>query len=164
MSYVDLMGDARWSEADHVERVETTLRAQVTHVREHVLIRRSLGLTFHILSQILPPGPERDLMASVGRPIAPSALPELMAAAEAFLMADDLADQARADGALLNRVLDHEQGIAPLAEDDVPGHELLAARAAARPTPEPIEAPIEEPPPEEPQAPPADGAGGEVLP
>jgi hypothetical protein len=114
LSYVDLMSDVRWTEAEHVARVEAFLRSSVTHVREHVMLRRSLGFTFYLFAQLLPPGPTKDLLTPFGQPLTPAALAELTAAAQVFLQADVLAVQVRADSARLDGALDYEQAQASL--------------------------------------------------
>jgi hypothetical protein len=115
LSYVDLMSDIRWSEADHVDRVEAFVRSSVTHTREHVLTRRTFALLFYLLAQSMPAGAQKDLMASLGRPLSPGALAELLSAAQAFDAADRLAVDARADSARLDAALDYEDARARLA-------------------------------------------------
>jgi hypothetical protein len=115
VTYVDLMSDVRWSEADHVAAVEASVRSQVTHTREHVLLRRTIALVFYILSQMLPAGALQVMCATFGRPLDPAPLAELTAAAAVFLAADTLATQARGDGALLNAALDYEGARTTLA-------------------------------------------------
>lgn len=114
-SYVNMMDDIRWTEADHVARVESFLRSSVTHVREHVLLRRSIGFSFYLFAQMLPAGPTKDLLGSFGQPLSPAALAELTAAAQVFLQADALAAQARLDSAALDLALDYEQAQEKLA-------------------------------------------------
>jgi hypothetical protein len=96
------MSDVRWTEADHVIRVESFLR-------------RSIGFTFYLFAQMLPAGPTKDMLASFGQPLTPAALAELTAAAQVFLQADALAAQARADAARLDLALDYEEAQAQLA-------------------------------------------------
>lgn len=114
-SYVDLMSDVRWTEADHVQRVESNVRKSVTHTREHVLLRRTSALLFYVLSQMLPDGQQKQLLASFGQQLTPAALAELSAAAGAFMQADLLAEQARVDASRLDLALDYEEAQAALA-------------------------------------------------
>lgn len=126
MSYVDLMGDAVPSEADIVNWSEALVREHVSEARERILTRRFLGA-------LLPEG------HPLHRPMAPEQQAELGRAVGAFVAAEVAADQARADAALLQRVLAHERGEVLLEEGDAAGHALLEQRAAARPAPEPAE-------------------------
>lgn len=115
-TYVDMMGDIRWSEADHVARVEAVLRSTVTHTREHVMIRRMLALTFYVFGQILPDGaPDKGLFQQFGQVPTPAALGELAQQAQAYVAMDALAAQARIDSALLDTALDYEDDQAALA-------------------------------------------------
>lgn len=115
-SYVDLMGDVRWSEPDHVTRVESGVRSDTTHTREHVLIRRSVSFAFYLIAQMLPAGhPAKDLVAQFGRTLTPAALAELQRAAAVFDTADVVAAQARVDAARLDLALDYEETRAALA-------------------------------------------------
>lgn len=116
MSYVDLMSDVRWSEADHVARVEAFVRSTVTETREHVLTRRAIAFTFYVLAQGMPDGPSKTLLAQFGRPLTSAALNELAAAAQVFDAADTLALQARADSARLDAALDYEAAEAELEQ------------------------------------------------
>lgn len=154
MSYVDMMGNQRWTGDMHRSKSEAEVRRlQVSHDAEHILLRRSVSMLMAILGQVLPEGPLRQQLQQFGRMPTPEALLEIAQAAAAFDAAEALADAGRADAAVLHRVLDHEQGIATLAEDDTAGLELLALRAAARGPVEPqLEPPPQDPPPDEPPA------------
>jgi hypothetical protein len=137
MSYVDMMGDHRWNEDEHTNRTEAMVRNTVSVSRERILTRRMLGA-------MLPP--DHPLY----RPMTLAQQAELAAAVATFDAAEAAGDAARTDMAVLSRVLDHEQGVALLAEDDAEGQALLAQRAAARPAaeeapPEPPVDPVEEP-------------------
>lgn len=116
MSYVDLNSNVRWKEADHVARIEEGVRSSVTHVREHVLLRRSISFMFYMLAQMLPDGtPTKPLLASFGQPLSAAALAELTAAAAVFAQADTDAIEARADSARLDLALDYEEAEVALA-------------------------------------------------
>lgn len=103
-----MMSDARWSEQQHVDRVELELRSTVTHVREHVMLRRMMALTFYVFGQILPAGPQKTMFQQYGQQPNAAALAELQQQALAFMTVDALAAQARADSALLDTALDFE--------------------------------------------------------
>lgn len=134
MSYVDLMGNVRWTEPDHIERVEASVRSSTTHTREHVVIRRTLGFLFYIVAQMLPAGhPAKPLLASKGEPLSDAAMAELTAAAAVFNAADVLAVEARADSARLDLALNYEEAqaaLAPLADRPYPPRTDYPAGAA----------------------------------
>lgn len=115
MSYVDKMGFVRWVEQDHVNRVEAFVTSRVPHLREHVLIRRMLGFLMFVNAQMLPAGPLKTMLGGMGKPLPEKALAELTTAAQVYLEADALAEEARADAALLHGALDHEEAVAALA-------------------------------------------------
>lgn len=119
-SFVDLMASARWTEADIVNRMEALIRRDYPAVEEQILNRKMNGAAagFYVL--------QAGEMAEIG------------AYAQTCLAAQLAGRAAREDMALLARVLEAEEGGAPLASDDVDGHALLAARAAARPALEPV--------------------------
>lgn len=111
---VDLMADVRWSEADIVNRMEGLIREQCSAVEEQILTRKMLG-------------------ASIGAySLTASEQAEIGAYAAVCAGAQAAGRQARLDAALLDRVLDHELGIAQLATDDADGKALLDARVQAR--------------------------------
>jgi hypothetical protein len=104
-----MMSDVRWTEQMHIDRVELELRSSVTHVREHVMLRRMMALTFYVFGQMLPAGdPNKAMFQQYGQLPTPAALAELEQQAQAYVAADALAVQARADSALLSAALDYE--------------------------------------------------------
>lgn len=134
MSFVDLTSDVRWTTADRRNRTEALVASQVPPEVERILIRRTVSFVLYVVAQMLPADhPLRASLSAMGRPLDPDQATRLMAAVQVFGEVDALADQADADIALLNRVLDAEQGIALLADDDTAGYTLLAMRAALRP-------------------------------
>jgi hypothetical protein len=142
MKVVDLNSDVRWTTEQRRARTEALVQASVPLDVERILMRRLLSFVLYVLAQLLPVGhPLKPLLSAMGKPLSPEAVDKLAAAVGVFNEVEQLADQADADIALLNRVLDAEQGLAPLAEDDTAGQQLLATRAAARPS-----APDPEPP------------------
>lgn len=117
-SFVNLMADDRWSEADIVARMEAMIREACGPTEELILHRKMLGSLFGAYT------------------LSPAEQAEIGAYAAVCTASQAAGRAARADMALLARVLDHEQGITPLAEDDAEGLALLEQRAAARPAPE----------------------------
>lgn len=112
---VDLMADVRWSETDIVNRMEAMIRSHFSAVEEGIINRKLAGAArgVYVLSE--QENQEIDTFGLV------------------CLQAQLAGRKARADAALLDRVLNHEQEVEPLAEDDEAGHALLAQRQAARP-------------------------------
>lgn len=139
MSYVDMMGDVRWTDAQHKERIEAIVRSQVTHTRDHVLIRRSISFAFYLLAQMLPAGhPAKAMVGQFGQALTPAALEELQAAAAVFLAADEEAGAARIDADRLHLALDYEEAhraldaLPPAPEEgEDPDADRRAALAAA---------------------------------
>lgn len=120
---VDLMADVRWSEADIVNRMEALIRSTCSATEELILHRKMLG-AFAAIAGVLPAG--------TGYALTSDELTELGTYALVCHDAQAAGRQARLDAALLDRVLDHELGIAQLATDDADGQALLDARVQAR--------------------------------
>jgi len=125
LSYVDLMGNARWSDVDHTARGEAIVRATVPQSREFILLRRVIGTLFpdgHPLKRSLTAGQTEELLAAVA----------------AFDGAEAAIDAAKADCAVLHPALDIEDAaralaaIAPAPEQgEDPFAEVRAAAVAA---------------------------------
>lgn len=127
MNIVDLMQDVRWTEADVVNRMEAHIHGTYPPAEELILLRKLIGALAGAV-----------LFGGQGYRLTPEELQEVMAYQAVCVEAQSLGRQARADMAVLERVLDAESGAAELAEDDTTARELLAARAAARPAEEPV--------------------------
>lgn len=110
MSFVDLMADDDWSEADIVNRMESMIRASYPATEESIINRKitGSGLGFYTLIA--------DEQA------------EIADYAQVCAAAQQAGRDARSDMALLRRVLAAERGETPLADNDTAGQELLAAR------------------------------------
>lgn len=119
MSFVNLMADDRWSEADIVRRTEALIASEFPPEAQAILNRKATGAALGAYT--LTPQDQADLQHFTS----------------VSLVAQQAGIEARAQMALLGRVLDAEQGIAPLAEDDADGLALLAERAAQRAPAEP---------------------------
>lgn len=136
MSYVDLMGTVRWTEQDHTNRSEAYVRAQISHAREHILMRRLFAFLFYVIVAMLPDGsPLKDLLVPYAKPLPDAAVAELGAAAVVYGQSEAIADAGRADGARLNAVLDIEDvqaAIAAIPPAPADGGEDLLAEARAQ--------------------------------
>lgn len=113
MSFIDLTADHVWSEADIVNRMESMIRASFPASEEAIINRKitGRGLGFY-------------------PPLTPEEQAEIADYAAACEVAQQAGRDARADMALLGRVLAAERGETPLADDDAAGQALFAARAA----------------------------------
>lgn len=107
-SFVDPMSSIRWTKQMLDERIDHDTKSDLIHLREHVLLRRSVAFALYLLGQMLPAGPTKDAVAPFGRPLSPDAIAELTAAAATLDAADVLAAAAKADAALLTDALDYE--------------------------------------------------------
>lgn len=128
MSYVDLNSNVRWTEADHNEQIEKVIRKDVTHTREHVVIRRMFQMLLPLLAAMLPAAPTdgrpdpyastRAALAGLVQhcvPVTPQQFAEILAAAGVFTQGDVDAAQVRIDSARLDLALDYEEADAALA-------------------------------------------------
>lgn len=110
MSYVDLMSNVRWTDADHVNWSETYVESKVPHRVEHILLRRTLALLIHLLLSSLPPDdPLQTEFGALAVPPDPTQIGEILLAASIFQEAEVRQNTGRSDAELLNSALDVEQ-------------------------------------------------------
>jgi hypothetical protein len=123
VSFINLMADDRWTD----EAINERMRA----------LRRSLGwpdaewefIVQKMLGALVAAVPA---FSGVAYNLSADEVAEIQAFAAVLYQVQSEGRAARADMALLNRVLDAESGIAELAPDDAAGQALLTQRAAAR--------------------------------
>jgi hypothetical protein len=106
---IDLMGAAVWTDEQITDRTEAILASQISAKRQQILLRVAVGALVSALlgPQLgLPPGQYALSQADIA---------DLLAFAQASGQAQAIADQARADNALLADALAFEAGqlIAP---------------------------------------------------
>lgn len=132
MSFVDLMGNDRWTEADIVNRTEAILRSSFSAQEETIINRKLSGQQ---LGQYTMTTDERA---------------ELAAFSAATLQAKADGASARADAALVNAALDVEQGLVDPSTVSAAVTSLLGQRSSYRASltpsvpPDPI--PLDPPP------------------
>jgi hypothetical protein len=129
MSFVNLLADDVWSEADIVARTEAIVRSQFSAIDEQILNRKVTG---QMLRQYTLTEDEQA---------------ELGAFAAATEAARQQGDTARADMALLAQAMDVEAGTLDPATVTQDVADLVAQRAAARAAAEPTPEPTQEPQP-----------------
>lgn len=131
MTYVDFNSDIRWTDEMHKVRIAETLDSRVPHGREHVLFRRMFAM---MVLAIFPAG---HPLRAKAKPLTEKQTEEVFLAADAYLDADLLADEARIDSARLDKALDHEEAQRALAslltveegEEDPNAEQRLALQA-----------------------------------
>lgn len=116
MSFINLMADDVWSEADIVNRSEALVRSQFSAQEEGILNRKVLG-------------------ASMGFPLTPQEQLEVAIFQAVLIAARDAGAQARADRALLADVMTVERGESAPEILSAPGLALYEQRAARTPAP-----------------------------
>jgi hypothetical protein len=129
MSFVDLMANDVWTDADIVRRTEAIVRGQFSAEDEQILNRKVMG---QVLGQYTLTADEQA---------------ELGAFAAATEAARQQGAAARADMALLAQAMDVEAGTLDPATVTQDVADLVAQRAAARAAAEPTPEPTEEPQP-----------------
>ncbi len=112
MSFVDLLGNDVWSEADIVRRTEALVRREFSRDAETILVRKVQGVALGV-----PLSAEDEAEVAAFRAVVQSAQAEGV--------------EARADMALLQTVLVHEAALARLALPVVEGDALDAAEREA---------------------------------
>lgn len=114
VSFVDLLANDAWSEADIVHRTEAELHGHVSKETELILSRKMIGFS---LGLVIPTSAEQV---------------ELTAYQVAAYLAQQSGIEARADMALLQSAMDYERAIARLLLPVVEVAEDEIERAAAQ--------------------------------